>query len=144
LADPIADDPPQGFEPLAPGFGFGGLIGPFYGREAGAKACRGFRVGSKHVNRLGIVHGGMLLSFADTLLGAALRLRLGARPAVTVKLSADLATAARLGDWVEGEAEVTRLGRSVAFVRGRVQVGRRTVLTAEGMFQLLAARKRVD
>lgn len=124
---------------------FTDLVGPFHQKIVDGRLHRGFRVEARHTNRLGIAHGGMLLSFADTLLGAALRHDLGhARPAVTVKLSADLITAVRRGAWVEGTAEVSRAGRNLVFVRGRVWSGSRQVLTAEAVFQLLAARKRVD
>jgi len=142
---PGADGPPPGFAPVDGRSGFGSLVGPMYQKLEDGRLYRGFRVEPKHTNRLGIVHGGMLLTFADTLLGAGLRHALGGpRPAVTVKLSTDLVMAAPLGAWVEGTAEVTRAGRSLVFVRGRAWTHRRTVLTAEGVFQLLAARKRVD
>ena len=137
--------PPPGFVPVpAGGSGFAALVGPFYQKLEDGRLYRGLRLGAQHANRLGIAHGGLLLTFADALLGAAIRHAQGSRPAVTVKLSADLVTAARRGEWLEGEASVSRAGRSLVFVRGRAYVGRRTVLTAEGVFQLLAARKQVD
>ena len=142
---PVADAPPPGFVAVGGNSEFSSLVGPFYEKLEDGRLLRGFRVLAKHTNRLGIAHGGMLLTFADTLLGATLRHVLGGtRPAVTVKLSTDLTMAAPLGAWVEGSAEVTRAGRNLVFVRGRAWTHRRTVLTAEGIFQLLAARKRVD
>lgn len=140
-----AEAAPAGFVRVAGGSAFTDLVGPFWEKREAGRLWRGIRIEARHGNRLGIAHGGLLLSFADVLLGAALRhAQDRPRPAVTVKLATDLMSAARVGDWLEGEGEVTRAGRSLVFVRGRAYVGRRTVLTAEGVFQLLAARKRVD
>lgn len=137
--------PPPGFAPVGGTSEFTNLVGPFWEKLEAGRLYRGIRIEPRHSNRLGIAHGGLLLSFADTLLGAALRHGLGSpRPAVTVKLSTDLMSAARIGEWLEGMAEVTQAGHSLVFVRGRAYIGRRTVFTAEGVFQLLAARKRVD
>jgi len=145
VADRGPADVPPGYAPVSGRSAFTDLIGPFHQKVVDGRLHRGFRVESRHTNQLGIAHGGMLLSFADTLLGAALRHDLGhSRPAVTVKLSADLITAVRRGAWVEGSAAVSRAGRNLVFVRGRVWSGKRTVLTAEAVFQLLAARKQVD
>ena len=144
-ATDAAAEPPPGFAPVAGATGFAALVGPFFQKIEAGRIYRGVRIEARHTNRLGIAHGGLLLSFADTLLGAVLRHDLGtARPAVTVKLSTDLMSAVRRGEWLEGEGTVSRAGRSLVFVRGLAYVGRRAVLTAEGVFQLLAARKRVD
>jgi uncharacterized protein (TIGR00369 family) len=136
-------EPPAGFTPVA-GMGFSELAGPFFQKIEAGRLYRGLRVEPRHTNRLGIAHGGLLLTFADILLGATLRHALGNRPAVTVKLSTDLVNAARAGDWLEGVGEVSRAGSNLAFLRGRAYVGARTVLTVEGVFQLLASRKRID
>ena len=128
----------------AGGSGFAALVGPFYQKLEAGRLYRGIRVEPRHANRLGIAHGGLLLTFADTLLGAAIRHGVGPRPAVTVQLSTELAMAVRRGDWLEGEAEVSGTAGPLVFARGRAYVGRRTVFTAAGVFQLLAARRRVD
>ena len=124
--------------------GFSELTGPFFQKIEAGRLYRGLRIEARHSNRLGIAHGGLLLTFADILLGATVRHELGNRPAVTVKLSTDLVNAARAGDGLEGVGEVSRAGNNLAFLRGRAYVGARTVLTVEGVFQLLASRKRID
>ena len=144
MVEAARQGPPAGFEPVPGSSAFSDLVGPFYQRIVDGRLHRGFRVEARHTNRLGVVHGGMLLTFADTLLGATLGHALGGAPAVTVKLSTDLITAVRRGAWIEGSGEVSRAGRSLVFVRGRAWSGRRTVLSAEGVFQLLGARRRVD
>jgi uncharacterized protein (TIGR00369 family) len=124
--------------------GFSALAGPFFEKLADGRLYRGIRIEERHTNRLGIAHGGLLLTFADTLLGATLRHAVGQRPAVTVKLATDLVNAARAGEWLEGVGEVTRAGDTLAFLRGRAYVRARTVLTVDGVFQLLSPRKRID
>ena len=69
-----------GFAPV-PGMGFSEQAGPFFQKIEAGRLYRGLRIAAKHTNRLGIAHGGLLLTFADTLLGATLRHGLGNRPA---------------------------------------------------------------
>ena len=133
------------FDPAAAGWkplrvdGYPSLIGPFwYKREEG-----GFRYGfpaeARHLNAGGVVHGGMLMSFADDVLGMTVWEAAGRKPCTTVQLSTQFISPARPGDFVEGRAEVLRSTRSVVFVRGLVTVGDRTVIHADGIWKILGA-----
>jgi uncharacterized protein (TIGR00369 family) len=117
--------------------GYPALIGPFwYKREEG-----GFRYGfpaeARHLNLGGVVHGGMLMSFADDVLGMTVWEAAGRKPCTTVQLSTQFISPARAGEFVEGRAEVLRSTRSVVFVRGLVTVGDRTVIHADGIWKIL-------
>jgi len=93
---------PEGFELLGRGGPFLRLFGPLYVRRAGGQLVIAIRIEEKHLNSRGIVHGGMLVTLADSALGIVLSTSQGEpRPLVSVSLSADFADAARLGDWVE-------------------------------------------
>jgi uncharacterized protein (TIGR00369 family) len=127
---------PEGFSPIAHSAAFGRLVGPFYDRAEGEGFVRAFRVDERHVNSLGIAHGGMLATFADVLLGTAAFRALG-RPTVTVRMVCDFLGPARRGDWVEGRAQVVRATRSLVFLRGDLTVGRHAVLAADGVFRIL-------
>lgn len=134
-----AADPPPGFAPITHSAPFGAHTGPFFDKETEAGLVRAFRVAEKHCNQGGMAHGGMLMTFMDVVLGVNMW-RAAGRPGVTVSMATDFVAAARLGDWVEGRAEVVRQTRSLVFLRGELTTGDRTVMTATGVFQLLAPR----
>ena len=54
----------------------------------------------------------------------------------TVSLTLQFLSPAKLGDWVEGRAELMRATRTLAFVRGDARVGERAVLEMSGIFDL--------
>jgi uncharacterized protein (TIGR00369 family) len=137
---------PEGWTPLGQSSAFVRLLGPLHVKEAGGHRFIGMRVEEKHLNTRGIAHGGMLVSLADTALGVVLSLsEQPPRPMVTVSLSVDFASAARLGDWVEAHVEIQRSGRQLAFASCNLVVGTRHVLRASGVFAVVApARSRED
>lgn len=130
-------DPPPGFVQTDMPAAFGLHVGPFFdcGLPDGG-FIRAFRAQEFHGNSLGIVHGGMLLTAADTVLARAARGRCD-RPFVTLRLTSDFVGPVRVGDWVEGRATVARLTRSLIFCHGELKVRRRLVLRADGVFKIL-------
>lgn len=138
----MIDSIPDGFTAIEHSASFGRLTGPFYDGHDETGFVRAFRPDERHGNSLGIVHGGMLMTFADIVLARAVRAVASGRPFVTLRMTTDFVTPARLGDWVEGRAKVTRHARGVVFVRGRLSVGARLVLKADGLFRILTPRDR--
>lgn len=88
------------------------------------------------------VHGGVLTALADLVLGMTVRETGDA--AATISLNCDFVAAAQVGDWIEGEAEVTRRTRSVVFVRGTLRCGDRTLLCASGVWKPIEPRPPAD
>lgn len=129
-----------GWEELAPEGGFDKLVGPLWRRPApGGWACA-FRADDRHANKRGVVHGGMLVTFADHALGMNVWSAVAGKPCATVTLNTDFVSAVRPGDWVECEAAVTRVSNALVFIRGRLHVGERTVMTAAGIWKRLGAK----
>jgi uncharacterized protein (TIGR00369 family) len=91
----------------------------------------------RHANGIGLVHGGMLSAFMDGVLAGAVWRGTGKR-AVTIHLSIDFLHMARVGEWVMGEAKLTRATRDVAFVEGRAYVGSHDVVRCSGIFKLMS------
>jgi len=143
VKDPTVFPVPQGYarEPLRSGFSQ--TVGPWYRRQDVEHVQLAFRADERHINSLGIVHGGMMVSFADVLMGQAHR-KLSGRAAVTTRMTVDFVDAARLGDLIEGKGEVTRLTRNLAFVRARVWTGKRTLLTTSGVFAFVRERDKQE
>jgi uncharacterized protein (TIGR00369 family) len=133
-----APPPPEGYI-LAEGRGtFSTRNGPyFYRLSEGPTSQQAFFAQHRHSNGLGLVHGGMLSAFLDGVLAGAVW-RGTEKTAVTIHLSIDFLHMARVGEWVMGEARMTRATKEVAFAEGRAHVGGRDVVRASGIFKLMA------
>src|SRR5438105_2917282 len=105
---------PDGFTRLESTSPFHELVGPFYAKREGATLIIGMPVAKKHINRRGIVHGGMICTLVDFTMGEAARSTTNpARKYVTTSLSTDFAGNATEGDWIEAHADLMRSGRRV-------------------------------
>lgn len=132
--------PPDGFVPMTGRGEFSTRNGPYYVREAAAEGVQqAFFASPHHCNGFGIVHGGMLAAFLDGLLAHAVGKGAG-RPSVTIQLSINYLSIARKGEWVIGEARMTRGTREVAFAEARLHVGGKDVVRATGVFKLMNKR----
>lgn len=133
-------DIPDGYRLIDWRAGFSAIVGPFYEKTGpnGAYA-RAFRVSANQTNGLGNAHGGMLLTFADMAFGNAVNAQRSLWW-VTVRLTCDFLSSAKIGDWVEGSAEIIGQEEDLFTVRGRVWVGERTVMTGQGVFKGLAPK----
>lgn len=117
-------------------------LGPFHEKpvaeESGLfRSLIGFRADARHVNARGIVHGGMLMTFADTALGGCVWNACGRRPCVTLSQQSHFLRPARAGDWVECHAGITCKTRSILFVQGRMEVSGTTVFTASSLWKVI-------
>jgi acyl-coenzyme A thioesterase 13 len=120
---------------------FDQTVGPFYFRPDpdGSMRCA-FRAEQKHMNAGGRMHGGCLMTFADIALFQTAYQEMEGSNGVTVQLDSTFVDAARVGDLVEATGEVVRAGGSLIFVRGRISVQDRTVMTFSGIIRKLAPR----
>ncbi len=131
--------PPPGFVPSRQRGAFSTHNGPYFHREVAVGVEQAFHALPRHCNGVGIVHGGMLSAFLDGLLAGAAARASGSLP-VTVHLSVDFLDMGRAGEWVLGEAHVTRATRDIAFAQGRVRIGDRDLARASGVFRLMRRR----
>ncbi len=129
-------DIPAGFRELTEATGFSAANGPWFEKVEGRRVWRGFRPGPQHANALGIVHGGMTAAFIDAALGSVVWHAIDRR-SVTLKLTLEYLTPARIGDWLEVEGELLGHDEHVAQVRGRLYGPRHDVLAGLGDFALL-------
>ncbi len=117
--------------------GFIALTGPVYHRgEAGEKAFA-FRTEEKHGNLVGIVHGGMLLTFADRALSIVARDAVDGASCVTIEMNAHFVGAAKIGDVVETVPEIVRKTSSLIFVRGTLTSAGRSLAAISGIWKVL-------
>jgi acyl-coenzyme A thioesterase PaaI-like protein len=60
---------------------------------------------------------------------------------VTVRLTLDFLSSARLGDWVEGAGELMSRADDLFMVRGRIWAGDRVLITGTGVFKPIERRE---
>jgi uncharacterized protein (TIGR00369 family) len=133
-----APPPPEGYAPIEARGGYARHNGPFFRRPSHeGRVEEAFWIRPRHTNGLGILHGGMVSSFLDRLLGTAVGQAAG-RTGVTVQLSVDFLRMARAGEWLQGSAQVTQVAQDLAFAEGRAFVGEREVARATGVFKLMS------
>ena len=133
----VFDPAANGWEPYVPSTGFGELVGPFWRREDDAGPRFGFIVAPKHLNRIGIAHGGMLMTFADQAMGLTAHRATGGKRHATIELGLQFVGAVHPGDFVEARAEVVRVTRAVIFMNAKMRVRERVVATASGIWKIL-------
>lgn len=129
--------PPEGFEALFRSSPFLDLLGPLYNKKAPSGLIIGFEALEKHCNARGLVHGGVLSSLADIALGYNAAFS-GDQPVpmVTASLTIDYAGAAQLGDWIEIESDVQKVGRAMAFANCYFLVGAKRIARASAVFNI--------
>lgn len=134
------------FDPAAAGWdrdddeGFVALVGPVWKRRSGETDRYAFVADPKHHNRRGVVHGGMLMTFADRALGRACRYANAHKPQATVQLDVHFIDAVKIGEFVEARCRVVRRTRTLMFASAQLAVGARVVATANGVWKTLGGR----
>ena len=118
---------------------FIGINGPIYLRHEGALVQLGFRVERRHTNPMGNCHGGWLASFSDMVLPLSIHRKapeIGFKFLPTISLQIDYLSPAPLGAWVQGEAEVLRVTRSLVFAQGLVHADGVPAVRISGIFKI--------
>lgn len=113
------------------------LVGPVWERNDGDGPKLAFVADERHINRAGVVHGGMLMTFMDHALGVALLDGAASQNQVTIQLDSHFMSSVRPGEFVEADCTIERRTRSLVFMRGKLLVGARVVYTASGIWKLL-------
>ena len=129
--------PPPGFVEAVGRAAFTVHNGPmFHNLEDPVAPQQAFYALPRHANGSGLVHGGMLAAFLDTVLAQAI-VHVTRRTGVTIHLAVDYLHMARPHHWVIGRGRVTRETRDVVFAEGEVFSEGRQVARATGLFKMM-------
>ena len=134
---------PEGFHLLDRNSAFSDLSGPYYEKRVnGVHQCLAIRLEEKHTNKLGVAHGGALMTLADNAFGDAM-LAIHDEPVsfVTVSMNSEFLDPAFPGDWIEAHVKVLRKGRRLVFVDCILSVGDKDVFHASGVMAVVRPRK---
>ena len=141
----MTDGIPEGF---APHFRKSGLTDPWeplYSRNTGEAIFIGLRAGPAHANSRGFVHGALISALADNAMGLSCGLVLkdialeNISGLVTVGLSLDYLSTARLGQWLEIRPTVLRTGKSLSFCTATIHADETLCARANATFRALQA-----
>jgi len=129
---------PKGFEPIFRSSPYLELLGPIYNKKTDKGLVIGLMAEAKHCNAREQVHGGVFSSLADIALGynAAFSKEIPV-PIVTASLTIDYVGAAKLGEWIEIETDVQKVGRKMAFANCYFIVNSQRIARASGVFTVV-------
>jgi len=118
--------------------GFMEVNGPLWGRiDDDGMPVMGFRVELRHCNPMQTCHGGMLMTFADMLLGFTVSVAVGGKKFLpTVSLSGDYVGPSPLGSWVEGKGRLVRATRSLGFAEALITADGAPALRTSGIMKI--------
>lgn len=128
MSDDARPVPPAGFAPHFRKSRVTDPWEPLYSRRRADVVEIGLVVGEQHCNSRGLLHGGVMAALADNAMGLSCVAALGdgaRRGLVTVGLTIDYVGAAKLGQWLQVEPRVVKVGASLAFADA--------LLTADGV-----------
>lgn len=139
VSEAAASDIPEGYVAVPWHRGFGRQVGPLYLRDLDGRRTFGFRVQEHHTNGLQNAHGGMLMTVADVAWGNLISFERSSFW-VTVRLTCDFLSAAKLGEWVEAGSRLLHQEGDLYTLSGRVWCGERTLITGTGVFKAIGRR----
>jgi len=117
--------------------GFARTIGPFWTKRDGDSVLFGLLTHEGHANRSGRIHGGVMLALSDHAMGhTSVAAGQGALQA-TLQLDTQFVAAPDVGDFLVARGSVTRMARSVVFLRAEISSGGRLVATATGIWKII-------
>ncbi|MDC0071215.1 PaaI family thioesterase [Rhodobiaceae bacterium] len=109
--------------------------GPFYIKKDINRWTHGAFILDRHCNAANIAHGGMLMSFADGVLGHTVYSKTK-RAGVTIKFNSEFLSAAREGEWLEGYGNVSHVSGDYVYCNTMLKVSTRNVLSVTSIFKL--------
>jgi acyl-coenzyme A thioesterase PaaI-like protein len=135
---------PDGFAPVDMQDDFVRLVGPLQVKVEADGPRVGLMLEPRHGNPLGVAHGGCLVTLADMVMGFGCGFATG-RPVVhpTITLNTDFVRGARIGQWIEGKAVITRRTPNFVFARCDLVAAGEVVVSASGVFRVPADQRRL-
>lgn len=116
---------------------------PLFARQTENATQLALEIREAHCNSRDFAHGGLITALADNAMGHSAvqhaRTHQGTEKvsAVTVSLTVDFIDVARIGDCLEFQPTLLKVGRTLAFVDCRVVCGERLIARASASFRMV-------
>jgi acyl-coenzyme A thioesterase PaaI-like protein len=137
--DPAAD----GWRAM-PSAAMPGGLGVPWAKKVDGNWHYGLLTGLEHANPNGMLHGGVLMAFADHGLSFLAWEAAERGPCTTIQLNTHFLDAIRPGEFIELRGEITRRSRGLVFVRGSIVAHHgdrvRDVGAIDGIWRVLRPR----
>jgi acyl-coenzyme A thioesterase PaaI-like protein len=121
-----------------------GALGVPWAKKQDGAWVYGLLTGPEHANPNGIVHGGVLMAFADHALSFLAWEAAARAPCTTIQLNTHFLDAIRLGEFIELRGDITRRTQGLVFVRGVIAAHGaeklRDVGAVDGIWRVLRPR----
>ena len=136
------DTPPAGYTPHTRKSPLTDAWEPLFARSAGHNVQIAVHIREAHCNSRGFAHGGLISALADNAMGLSAvntsraRVSPDQKGAVTVSLAIDFIDSAQIGEWLEVQPTVLKVGRTLAFVECRVVCGERLIARGNASFRM--------
>jgi uncharacterized protein (TIGR00369 family) len=112
-------------------------VGPVFDSGTIGSKTYALCVEARHVNKRGVLHGGMLMTLADLTLGQAVWDATENAPCATLNMQSHFLRPAKMGDIVQVTPQLVRRTRALVFMRGDFMVEGETIFTAARVWKLL-------
>ncbi|ABS62114.1 thioesterase superfamily protein [Parvibaculum lavamentivorans DS-1] len=141
LPSPVEVATPEGWRISELHDPFEAYVGPLFEREdADGARIFAFIADERYVNEQGIVHEGMMMTFADAFLGSAANRGAEGKSCVTLSLQASFLGEPKAGALIECHTKLERKTRAIIFVSARFCAGGEDVMTATSLWKVLGER----
>jgi acyl-coenzyme A thioesterase 13 len=113
-------------------------VGPYCLKPTDTGINVGLRITKTHINYVDIAHGGVLTTLADVALSLqAHRAEDPPLNVTTISLNTNFLGPAMLGDWLEAEGQIDRMGKRICYTSGRIRSGNEVIMTMTGVFNIM-------
>lgn len=117
------------------GGGFNDHIGPVQFAQVGDGEYHfALRLEDKHMNAVGVAHGGLIMSVADTGMGTSAFTAAGSKAVATIDFECDFLAPGKNGQMLHGIAKVVRKAREFLFMQGDLYADERHIMRASGIW----------
>jgi uncharacterized protein (TIGR00369 family) len=115
---------------------------PLYAKTTAEAVMLGLRIREAHTNSRGLAHGGLITALADNAMGYSCGLRLGGGARLlTASLAIDFIGPATIGQWLQIEPEVIKVGAKLCVAQCFVTADGTRCARANGSFSVIKAKE---
>ena len=114
---------------------FEDYVGPFYYQENEEGNISAFECKKHHLNAMGTLHGGMIMSFIDYTLFVISLNQIKEQSFVTISCSTEFLRASINDNIIYGKGKITNQTGSMVFIKGEVFNEKETVSTFSGILK---------
>ena len=119
--------------------GFIGLAGPLWTRRIDLGRQYGILIEEKHLNPVGVAHGGVLTTLIDHAVSIEAWEANARRACVTVDLSTHFMGSTQIGEFALAYVELTHATGGLLFLRAKIEVESRSIIQAQAIMKRLSA-----